>query len=303
MNLVHKTNKGFSLIEILIAAGLFSFFVLQAASFFTDAEKNLKKTQVKAESLAESMITERLILRDIWRAKPSYNVSCLKDDKGKLFFSFSPGCENDCGRSIVLNSASKSFSFIVTNIKTVSAGTSLPYKPVDAFTIGGTQATYVSLNKSNILRLQTNTPWKVGNLIYVYSDSYIEETGPCGNWPHQEGFVGFVRDVNASRLEKVDITGIYEPNFRDEGQLLLDHKQVLGLSNNILIMPIKIVTYRLKPSISKQLYFDLYRYEYQYLNGQQGYSEGKRIALGIKKVSFSRKSISITGINVSVGYN
>jgi hypothetical protein len=221
-----------------------------------------------------------------------------------MFFEFKPSCVSECTREISLDSAGKSFTLIVTNIKTSEAGVSVPYVAENGFKVTNNDAKFVSLNKDNILRdVGSDTLWNENNLLYLYSDRFHEEEGPCGNNPYQESFVGFVTNEGESKLQELNLSDVYMSQFTSEDHFLEDHEQVFGLSNNLLIMPIKVIKYFVKPSETRPGYFDLFRSEFRLLSGKTGYTAPKRVALGIKRITFKRIDVTMPSISVLIKNN
>lgn len=286
---------------------MLSSLLLLGTDYFLKSEDKLKKVQEKTENISTSLIAEQVIIRDIWGAKPSYNLNCQKDDSNKLFFAFDPSCRANCEREVKLDSLKKTMNFIITNSQTNKAGNITPYANEKAFDITSSSTNFVSLDKEGILSSQIPTLWRNRNLLIIYADNYLENgADDCGNRPYLESFIGFVPDTagGSKKLIKISLDDVVKlnPLFPDEGAFLLNFKQSFSASSNILIAPIKVVRYKLEENPNSVGYYDLYRSEFEYLEESQEFNKWIKIISKIKSVKFKRESISIPNITMKIAF-
>jgi len=318
-----NNNKGFTFIEVVMAASIGVVLVYFGFNYFANQNKDTAKTQTLLENTLEGLTFEERIRKDMFEMKYSYNTLLLKDDNNKIFFDYlSEGnCETDCSRTITLNGkTSKEIYFL---IKDNTSAVEQLYAPESAYDITGTADTnsnlsFNSLNKDNNLGLKKFTPWEIptgitGRLILIYSPIYVyAPTAILGETPGRMiQYLGWLTPSNLTgklNRERIATAGgnifpekdvRYDDEIDSEDKMLRRVPYTSGLGVFVMVAPVKVIRFRVaNVNDNGKVIGKLYREE---LLPSLKYSESV-YATNIEEVKFYRQSISNTSIDIQIKY-
>lgn len=306
-------NKGFSLAEVLVGVGLLGILGLVSASFFVFAKKNTVEIENIIEDQVDNIIAERMLLKDLKNAEPSFNNIITTDDNGRPFFDFEidasePGMDNNPRKVTLKEGARTQFVFMSR-----TSTSTLMYTPASAYNIGATPSnanvaatlSFVSLNRKDVVYnyKETTDPnetkgkwWSPGMVLMIDTPAMVRQmtaTGPNYSRPARSPiFVGVVQSLGASRLKPVVMANFLNrtnpmyPNetIDNEDNFLREVPPMGGAAPLVRLKPVNIIMYYLaKDSKTKSL--GLWRAVY---DGSK-FASGQLIATGVKDVVFSRK--------------
>lgn len=316
-------NKGFSLAEILVGVGLLGILGLVTASFFVFAKKNTVEIENIIEDQVDNIIAERMLLKDLKNADPSFNNILTADDNSRRFFDFELDATeksiDSSPRKITLKQGGRTqFVFISrTNLST------LMYTPAVAYKIGATPAspnvaaslTFVSLNKDDAVSgykgVASDPPgkwWTPGMVLMLDTPAMVRQmtaTGPNYSRPARSPiYLGVVQSGGPSRLRGVNLSNFLDrtnpmyPNetIDDEDSFLREVPPMGGAAPLVRLKPVNIIMYYLAND-PKTKNLGLWRSVY---DGSK-FASGQLIATGVKEVVFSRKDPHDSLIYFSIG--
>ncbi|MBV2168244.1 MAG: prepilin-type N-terminal cleavage/methylation domain-containing protein [Bdellovibrio sp.] len=305
---MRNNQKGFTLTEMIIGVALLGIMGLVAASFFVFTAKTKTDISNEIEDKVDSIIAERMILKDLKYSEPSFNNLLVKDDFGNLFFDYvsdvTEGRGDEGPRQLTLSLGGRTeFVFMVTNQK---LGATMMYTPALAYDIGNPPTnpniaatlTFRSLNKKEEVAKANPNFWQEGTLLMLDSPAAVREmtsTGPNYSRPARSPmFVGVVKATGESVLGPLDI-----PNFLDrtnplypnetidnEDELLRELPPLGGAAPLVRLKAVSIIKYYLERDTRGNNKVNLFRSVY----GSGGFQEGQLFAADIQKVVFARKS-------------
>lgn len=312
-------NNGFSLLELLLAAGIGSALLLFTTQFLKDSDSSNKKIQADLEDTADNLNMEALLRKDFTNIKHSLNNLKLKDDKGNNFFDYlsSSTCTSSCEREIKLelgdthgSFSKKALYFIIIN---QAAGEQQMYNPADAYPKGS--LTFNSLNYNNTLSIRPGSPWNSAvqskpSLMFLYSP--IEVFSPTAGVDSPGRMLSFMGWVNATnfngslKAEFINDNGleIYSNDdlrtglkITSEDLFLKNMPYTSGLGSFSFLTAVKIIRYRLQTVKSGGKFSgQLMRGE---LNDKKIYEE-KPVGFNIKSLAFQRETISSPVIYIKI---
>lgn len=308
-------NRGFSLAEVLVGLGLLGILGLVSASFFVFAKKNTVEIENIIEDQVDNIIAERMLLKDLKNAEPSYNNIITPDDNGRPFFDYEmdanePGMDNN-PRTVTLKEGGKTQFVFLSRTNT---GT-LMYTPASAYNVGATPSnanvaatlTFVSLNRKNVVydyKEKKDDPaepkgkwWTPGMVLMVDTPAMVRRmtpTGPDYSRPARSPiFVGVVQSEGQSRLRAVSMpnflnrTNPMYPNetIDNEDRFLREVPPMGGAAPLVRLKPVHIIMYYISMD-KKTKEMGLWRSVY---DGSK-FATGQLMATGVKEVVFSRKN-------------
>lgn len=149
----HSLKNGFSLLELVVALGLFSFVSFAAFQFFQSFSKQQSVGLQNITQDLEAIVLERAVRLAIVNMHPSYNLINVPDDNGNNFFDYLPDelCQSDCERQLTLSADSPiQFFPLLQTLHDVAAPRL--YTPQFAYNIGTNNSlnTAGSLNFASI---------------------------------------------------------------------------------------------------------------------------------------------------------
>lgn len=203
-----RNQKGFTLIEVMIAAGLLGALALMSSSIMTITMNTQQKIKAASLLATETLLAEGAIYADLRNLDSSFGqITMLDKDHLNFFDDFADVPEaylkSAASRTVVLNDETDEFVFIQLD---ATAGPTLVYDPVMAYKVGDapdsvtTAATldFISLNQNNIIFDQRPHFWKNGQYLFLDTSTKLRPvTAGAYNFlsaPRSISFLGVVRD-------------------------------------------------------------------------------------------------------------
>ncbi|UXR66162.1 prepilin-type N-terminal cleavage/methylation domain-containing protein [Bdellovibrio bacteriovorus] len=301
-----KNQRGFTLAEMIVGVALMGIMGMVAASFFVFTAKTKTEITNEIEDKVDSILAERLILRDLKGSEPSFNNLNVLDDYGRRFFDY----VSDASESAIDNSermltleAGRRHEFIFISVAERKGGTIL-YTPASAYEVGNPPAdprqaaslNFVSLNRNNEVTFANDKIWIGGNVVMLDTPTTVREmtpTGPNYTKPARSPiFLGVVANSGASTLARINLANLIDmsnpmyPNetITNEDKFLRDIPPMGGAAPLVRLKVVNIIKYYLaKDQSGKQI--NLWRSIY----GLQGFTQPQLFAYDVQKVEFSRK--------------
>ncbi len=302
-----KTQRGFTLVEMIVGIALMGILGLVTASFFVFTAKTKNEITNEIEDKVDNILAERMLLKDLKFSEPSFNNLLITDDSGFRFFDYAfdttDQVDDNRERKFTLDvNNKKEFTFLVTAEK---LGASVMYTPSVAYEIGEIPAspnvaaslTFQSLNKGGELAKSRVGYWQPGVVLMLDTPAMVREmtsTGPNYKRPARSPvFVGVVQAPGATRLKRVDL-----PNFvdysnpmypsetvTDEDYFLRNVPPLGGAAPLVRLKAVYIIKYYLEKDKTTGR-VSLYRSTYD----ANGFQSGQLFATNVSKVEFTRKS-------------
>jgi prepilin-type N-terminal cleavage/methylation domain-containing protein len=328
---IHLSNYkcrqgGYTLVESLIVVALSAVITMAAMYLRNATNKNIDQFGDLFEDASDTILSERFILYDLRAAFPSFNNVEVNDDDGRPFFDLindvpgstvaNPTRTITLGPSIVpADKQTQEVIFLIT--KSFAA----IYDPIVAYDDDPVlkTVTFNSLNKGNYINGATGLfpgLWLSGSLWMLYSPVGLRPVGAllsvAAKWPI---FVGKVNGVNLLP-EPLSTATVRTPNGRIvrtshpvETMLTVDSADTFfqklypssGGPPPVFLMPVSFVKYTFEKKETKPgsgVYINqLLRRAWK--NGAFEAS-GQLIATDIKKVLFTRDSVTIPSVGAQV---
>lgn len=312
------TNKGFSLLELMVAVGIGSAVLLGTVQYLNINDKANKKIQRELEDTSDNLNMEAMLRKDLTNTKHSLNNLNILDDSGKNFFDYlsTSTCTSNCKRSLKLevgttvgHISAKSLYFIVID---QGAGAEQIYSPADAYVAG--TLTFKSLNQDDNLAVRANTPWEnvatKSRLIFLYSPLEVFSPTALSQTPGRAlSFMGWVGATNIQSTlnpEKINDAGVNfyindDPRtslpINNEDAFFKNMPYTSGLGSFAFLTAVKIVRYRMQTVKSGGKFSgQLMRAE---MNDSKVFIE-RPIGFNIKNLEFTRETISSPAISIKV---
>lgn len=301
-----KNQRGFTLAEMIVGVALMGIMGMVAASFFVFTAKTKTEITNEIEDKVDSILAERMILRDLKNSEPSFNNLNVLDDYGRRFFDYvsdaSETAVDNSERKLTLEAGRRhEVIFIATAER---KGGTILYTPASAYEVGNPPAdprqaaslNFVSLNKNNEVTFANDKIWVGGNVVMLDTPTTVREmtsSGPDYSKPARSPiFLGVVPNSGASTLVRlslgnlIDMSNPMYPNetITNEDKFLRDIPPMGGAAPLVRLKVVNIIKYYLaKDQSGKQI--NLWRSVY----GLQGFNQGQLFAYDVQKVEFSRK--------------
>lgn len=301
-----KNQRGFTLAEMIVGVALMGIMGMVAASFFVFTAKTKTEITNEIEDKVDSILAERMILRDLKNSEPSFNNLTVLDDYGRRFFDFvsdaSETAVDNSERKLTLEPGRRN-ELIFVSMAERKGGTIL-YTPASAYEVGNPPAdprqaaslNFVSLNRRNEVTFANDKIWIGGNVVMLDTPTTVREmtsAGPDYTKPARSPiFMGVVANSGASTLVRlnlgnlIDMTHPMYPNetITNEDKFLRDIPPMGGAAPLVRLKVVNIIKYYLaKDQSGKQI--NLWRSVY----GLQGFGQNQLFAYDVQKVEFSRK--------------
>lgn len=330
MKLQFRNSRGMSIMELIVAIGIVGIISVIAMQFLNDQQRQNRKLEEAIEYKIDTLLSDKVILKDFRNAMPSINQLRILDQNGVNFFDLEPdkgGALNCPGcykfRALTLSHASgapKKFYLLVAN---PTKGDSVFTDPVIAYDIGAPSATdpnlpatitFAGLNRvpsgSSTGFLTSRNPLLVADdLVFVDSSGTMKVTA---NNPvtRSAGWIGFLTSagdivVNPAIPDGIFASRIYTKNPADGSEVVTapanfdEFLQALppnGTSgSSIRIMGVKLIKYELKCVAAVADDCTLERSEWS----KTGFMNQRDILNHVKGVTFRRDNISNTITTVS----
>ncbi len=188
-------SKGFSITEMMVAAGLSGVMALLTVTFQADMKKSIQQLEDRVDFVTDTNIGLRVAWNIFGQMKPSLNNIELPDDNGKNFFDYSSEMSLRSAGTFSMsrvftlnydqyNSGRTAMYFLIDDS---NRGAGVLYNPLNAYDkakMGTGVIEYVSLNQGNIVtaKLQ-NSPdvskriMKAGELVLIQSPVLLKDIG------------------------------------------------------------------------------------------------------------------------------
>lgn len=317
-----RAERGFTLIEIIVVAGVAAVFLLLSASVLSDIQalKNQSQSEITAETDLSFAVGYMIgLLRE---AGNSYNsMSGVLDDEGQEFFDYyydvpvDSWSEAEKSRILTLSPESGRLDLVLLlNVK--GHDDQIFYQPIWAYAPQNAPAdmsvsaplNYVGINNGGVISSRYPEVWKNGQLFmlrvpiplrYVAADATVNIESP----PREHLFLGRVQQTD---LVQETLGGIVHATHPVDNQPIPNPDRFLrtipvvgGASPIVKMDPIRAVRIALRPDPSSQDSYNLYVEEY--VNGAFG--APFMIATSVNAVVFQRVSVASPVIGVKISVN
>lgn len=305
-------NKGFSLVEMMVAVGLSSIVFLAAVGLFKVVNRDTDLSVNILDTAINNLEAETIVKKDLILAKHSFNRLLVVDDQKKYFFDYlmEQSCPDQCQRTVTLElpkgegEISRPMYFLTTH--PISNNATF-YYPGTAFDDVG-DLEFISLNKKGILSNDPHGPWRKGSLLLLYSSTQLNDlNGDLSFATISPSFLGWVmNDRDGGILKPEVLRGLYRSETlyngkrevnNDEEAFLRRLPYTAGLGNYLLIENVRIVRYQLIAEKKKGNI--LGRLHRAVLNSDGSWTD-RPIAFGLNKVIFARTSIDSPAISIDM---
>ena len=323
-------DKGFSLIEIMLAGSIGAGILLGIIQYFVHINKDITKAQSIILDTIDGLNFEMAINATINETKYSFNTLLVKDDNNLLFFDYMPEgkCLLSCSRISTLTKGSTQGSLskeIYLIVKDNSNSVEQIFHPKDAYlhpkfrSDDDSNLVFRSLNQDGFLEVKTYTPWVLNvvgqeQLILIYSPYMVYKSGlQLGSGTGKMiQFMGWIKNSNMRGSlirEQISVAGATlfndaDPRYNDlitsEDKMLRRIPFLAGTAAFTMIAAVKVVRLRIETQIvNGKLIGVLFK---DTLTSGNKYTKAV-MASGVDQVIFTRKSISGAEINVEIKYS
>lgn len=319
-----KSDRGVTIMELLVTLGVVGLFSLIVMQFLTDQNRQTKKIEDAIEYKIDSLLSDKVILKDYRLASVSINQLHIPDNNNLGFYDFDATMDgilyNSNGRKfriLTLDSSNAQSKRMYVLIQDTTRGNTVFTDPVIAYNVGNSPTdlnqpaplTYVGLNRDDFL--STRNPRLLSSLLFIDSSGLMSVT-TNNKASRSAAFIGFSTadkgDVVSPGLpDNIFVPKIYSKNPQGEESVYVptnfdDFLRNLPPSgaagSNIRIMPVKLIKYELECSTSaiNNPTCDFFRSEWA---GATGFINKIRIMQKIESVTFTRESITNTTVSVA----
>lgn len=311
----HLNQKGLSVGELVIAMGIVMIVSLIGFQLMNDSQKFITKVEVRIDNRINTLLADKVILKDFRQAHPSVNQINLNDINDNNFFDYTPD-QNSAfyinnpipGRYLKLDDSNQSVQLYLL-VNDLNKGESIYSQPVNFYDIS---APPTDINAPATLTFNpglfttfiqgTNPKIDSTTLLYIESTAMMKAT-TTNKISRPAVFIGFLSPtlglIRANLPASVVDTNIYSETLSATGVITeliespanfdeyLRMLPPLGTGgSDIRIMPIKVVKYRLKCGAVDNC--DLYRSE---LNKDGTFASNMMVINKLKSVTFHRETI------------
>lgn len=265
-----KNNRGFSLVETLIAIGLLAIVSGATAMIISESSKRIKSLEKDISNATESEIAERVLMRDLKGSEPSFNNVIMVDDDGKNFFDFVSDAIDKVSvanstRQYTMNVNGKS-TFIMATVDE-SPGGAIFYEPAMAYSIGeeplqfdqAASLTFISLNKDNYLALQNPAYWNPGRVLLLDTPTAVRTlkngVPDYSSTPRSPSYIGVVQGgTTALKPLAESLPGLFNmahplypsKTITSEDVFLRSVPPAGGGSAIVRLRPVRLIQYKLE---------------------------------------------------------
>jgi Tfp pilus assembly protein PilE len=251
-----SNQVGFTLAEIMLAAGIMGGLLMGTISFFQLVNKSNTKVLNDVTDSMENLYLEQALASDISASRYSFNNLNFKDDNGRVFFDylFDSACMKNCSRTFSLEKSnqvdtySESLYFIIEerfNRKEISFDPIVAYSDANA-------TNFVSINRDpgteKRLSERTFSPWVNNRLLFMFSPSPTRPSGSDAREtaPTIISYLGWVKEGEV-KLEKETIGGVFSnsESILDENDMLKSMPYFAGLPSDVIMTNVRVIRYRM----------------------------------------------------------
>ena len=325
-NILIKKNAGLTIIELTIAVSIVGIISLIAFQFVNDQQKSAKKIEDAIEYKIDTLLADKVILKDFRNASPSINQLYVADNNANNFYDYDPDKNGELYklspfkfRVITLDSTNYTTKKLYVLTVNQGRGESVFTEPVVAYSIGASPTTDINLpapitfeglNKN--LFLYTKNPLLNGTLVAVESSSPMKVT-TNNKSVRSAMYVGFSNSVgnvvpNPVLPDSIFTSNIYSEDAANAEVIITptnfdDFLQKLPANgttgSSIKIQAVKLIRYRLSCEAGTTK-CNLDRSEWE---GAAGFANERTILPNIKSVTFRRTDLTNTLSTVSYVQN
>lgn len=176
----HFTNRGFSLVEMMIAVALMVGLGVAANNIFNFSRRESSRLTEDIQATISRYGGARVLLRDLTGAEPSFNYLNIQDDRDLPFFVLAPNelCRNDkCERRLTLElkpgaNQSRSIYFIIRKgyVDEMLKFTIDPISTYDSRTYSGINWQFANEDQTLSKSQRPYSPWTKGRLLMLTSE-------------------------------------------------------------------------------------------------------------------------------------
>jgi len=307
-----KNNRGFTLTETLVAIGLLAIVSAATAMIIAESTRDIKKLERDMSDATEDEIAERVLMKDLKQAEPSFNNIIMRDDNGNDFFDFVADAvdkiavENSTRDYTLKMDGKTSFTLVIND---EAPGGAIFYDPVMAYTIGPEPAdwdiaatlTFNSLNKDSYLQKQNPALWTAGRILLLDTPIAIRGMNADGpNYkvsPRSPSFIGAVPNGNGALkpLTIPKLPGLFNTTHPIFTNKVMSNEDIFlrsvppagGGAALVRLRAVRLIQYELVKD-SKSNRINLIR---KIWNGATGaWDTGQTVATNVTSALFSRKA-------------
>lgn len=308
-----NNQRGFSLAETMVAAGVMGIILLAAMALFNVVNRDTDISVGLLESSINNLEAESVIKKDLLLSKHSLNRLLVVDDNNKYFFEYliEQTCSIDCERVLTLD-VPKGEGEISRPIYLLAShpfdARPIFYYPANAFEDSGAALDFISLDNKKILSDDPYSPWRPEQLILLTSSSLITDlSGEMSFSSLYPSFLGWTPKKHiGAQLKAENVRGLYKSesmfNGRrvvngDEESFLRTLPYTAGLGNYLMVENIRLIRYQVVAEKTKGVLVGrLHRGVLQ----ADGKWNDRAIAFNLSKVIFSRSSIDTPAITLQM---
>lgn len=332
---IARSQKGFSLAEIVMTLGIMTFVVLGNTLFIHDFIKRLSQYEKESAVESEMAVLSIMAMNILKKSSLSFNRIYLADDKGRNFFDYYPDMpmstfSSDGDRSILLTAGDNVKAFYLLSTEEGDFR-SMSYNPMHAYDelttptdirLDGT-IRYRGLNtvpaitdnagvpaKYRLMTTYFEERWANGKLFVLTCPTYLRPLDPVSNTinlkaaPRTATFIGKVMNDDLVPLYDGEATvkilnyhPVTQAAYNSLDQYLRTLPVVGGASSFVKIEPAQLARFEMRPNKNYPSGFaDLYLRKWN----SGGFSQEYSVAEKIKSVAFKRKSITLPLISMEI---
>lgn len=308
----NKHNKGFTIIEVLIAVVLAGMVMMVLMSMQRLFSKEQSRITNKAEMGTDTLLGERTLYIDMRGGTPSFNVLNIKDDRGNMFYDYyfdAPeamlgGASLD--RELTLEAGKDKVMYVLSQDNL--AGGMLDFDPVAAYKIGAIPAnyniaaalTYTSVNANNWISTQRPLFWKENKLLLFDTNVFVR---PAANFnmaipPTMPAFLGRV-SIGNNQLVDSGTAFFLKSGYRSIDTFLRELQPRGGGMPFVKVRAVNFYRYYLQAYRDERLVGTPARLiREEFIGGKFG--EPLMMSDRVKTVKFSRESVMNKVIKFSI---
>lgn len=324
-----RNQKGFTIVEVLVAVGLAAVILLGNTMFLNDFMRRMSAYEKESGDESDLAVLNTMALNILKKSSLSFNRLSLMDDNNVNFFDYYPDMPLSSfateERRYTLNGASK-FFYILSSDEGKNGST--VYDPVHSYTVAsaasdvlsdGTVAyrginsvpdIYSASGTKATLKAMTQifgARWANGKLFVITCPTYLRPvSGATVNLSVAPRMPTFVGKVVSDDLAPLSVAESLVPlnnthpltsaAYVSVDQFFRTLPTVGGAAPFVKIEPASIGRFELRSSATAAGFFDLYLKTWT----ASGYGDEILVALKVKTVTFKRRSITLPLISMEI---
>ncbi len=199
MKLSIQKNKGFSIVELIVAAAMFAFVTLGSVSILQLVTKEGKNIEKKADKKITEEWLNKFLYTSLENIAVSYGILNVKDDNNKNFFDVLPDYHSFSlthkNRIFTLENNKKFLFLSIKNVKRVNIMEFFNYYYDDLINTVTPNDAYFN---DCYLRQELNYLWKNNGLVLLYIPAFLRNARPLNmnDFPRKPAFLGYMGTKN-----------------------------------------------------------------------------------------------------------